>query len=127
MLFELIYFFILIFSLKYNSQSSIIGAASGMSPILGRILSLMYTAAFIWFAGIGTARFELFISTDNHNFILFETIKHIVNLLAKYLHLLASVYYYTPKMIFRQSLRQLLLLIFASICKYFEVGMGGFN
>ena len=63
MLFELIYCFILIFSLKYNSQSSIITAASGMSPILGRILSLMYIAAFIWFAGIGTARFELFIST----------------------------------------------------------------
>ena len=32
-------------------------------PLFGKILGILYTLCFIWFAGLGVSRFELFIST----------------------------------------------------------------
>ena len=63
LLFELIYCIIIIFTLKKNNNKSIIEVSSEISEMLGKAASVIYTLAFIWFAGIGTARFELFIST----------------------------------------------------------------
>ena len=63
MLIELIYCIILIFTLKMSGNSSIVTCAGKISPFASKLLAIIYTFAFIWFAGIGTARFELFIST----------------------------------------------------------------
>ncbi len=63
MLFEFLYAGIVIFTLKKNEAQSILETAKNISPNLSKILAVFYILAFIWFAGIGTARFELFIST----------------------------------------------------------------
>ena len=60
---EFIYCLILIFTIKYNEKPGLIPSAAVISPKTAAVLSVIYTLAFIWFAGIGTARFELFIST----------------------------------------------------------------
>lgn len=63
MLIEFIYAAALLYTLNKNGNKSILETAGGYSPALAKVLSIIYTLAFIWFAGIGTARFELFIST----------------------------------------------------------------
>ena len=63
MLFEFIYCIIIIFTLKKTENKGLISSVSQLSRSSGRILAVIYTLAFVWFAGIGTARFELFIST----------------------------------------------------------------
>lgn len=61
-LFELFYAFLVFVFLKYN-KSGIIKAASDLSVNTGKVIAVIYCLAFIWFSGIGTARFELFLST----------------------------------------------------------------
>ncbi len=63
MVFEILYSAILIFTLKRTEYKGIITAAREKSAAISKILAIAYTLSFIWFAGIGTARFELFIST----------------------------------------------------------------
>ncbi len=63
LIFEFIYCIILGFTLRKNGDNSIITASRDVSTALSRLLAVLYTLSFIWFAGIGTARFELFIST----------------------------------------------------------------
>ena len=63
MLFEFVYCIVIIFTLKKTENESLISFVSEKSAVAAKLLSVIYTAAFIWFAGIGTARFELFIST----------------------------------------------------------------
>lgn len=63
MLIEAVYAAILCFNLKRNNNMSIIGASAEKSRLLSRAVAVFYILAFIWFAGTGTARFELFIST----------------------------------------------------------------
>lgn len=63
MLIEFIYCLILIFTIRHNPKAGLIESAAVISPKTAAVLSVIYTLAFIWFAGIGTARFELFIST----------------------------------------------------------------
>ncbi|MBR3768379.1 MAG: GerAB/ArcD/ProY family transporter [Clostridia bacterium] len=60
---ELIFTAIVIFCLKYCGSKSIISAASDISDIFGKLVSVAYALCFIWFAGIAVSRFELFIST----------------------------------------------------------------
>ncbi len=62
-LFEILYCTVLIFTLKRTENRGIITVVKEKNEIISRILAVIYTLAFIWFAGIGTARFELFIST----------------------------------------------------------------
>lgn len=61
--FEIFYCLALIFTLRRTGNRGIINRARENSELLSRLLAVAYTLAFIWFAGIGTARFELFIST----------------------------------------------------------------
>ncbi len=61
--FELLYAAVIIYTLKKNNNKGIINAASKFSPLLSKITAVIFVLSFIWFAGIGTARFELFIST----------------------------------------------------------------
>lgn len=63
MIFEFIYAAVLISTLRKNEGKSIIEAAGTFSPFLSKVLAVIYSLSFIIFAGIGTARFELFIST----------------------------------------------------------------
>ncbi len=63
MIFEILYSAVLIFTFRRTEKKGIIGAASEKSELFSKILAVAYTLSFIWFAGIGTARFELFIST----------------------------------------------------------------
>lgn len=63
MLIEFIYAAILITTLKLNNGRSIIEASGEYSHILSSVIAVLYIFAFLWAAGIGTARFELFIST----------------------------------------------------------------
>ena len=63
MLFELMYACVLIFTLKRSGGDGIIPLIGRKSQSAARLVSVIYTLCFIWFAGIGTARFELFIST----------------------------------------------------------------
>lgn len=63
MLFEFLYSAVLIFTLKRSGGRGIISLSREASPLLSRVISVLYTLSFIWFAGIGVARFELFIST----------------------------------------------------------------
>ncbi|MBQ6898680.1 MAG: GerAB/ArcD/ProY family transporter [Clostridia bacterium] len=62
-LFEILYCGVLIFTLRRTENKGIIAAVREKSAPAARIIAVIYTLAFIWFAGIGTARFELFIST----------------------------------------------------------------
>ncbi len=61
-LFELFYSLLIFFILR-NNNSGIIKSASDFSVPLGKIIAAIYCLVFIWFAGIGVARFELFLST----------------------------------------------------------------
>lgn len=61
--FECIYATVILFIIRKNRGESIIGAARHISPHLSKITAIIFAFAFLWFAGIGTARFELFIST----------------------------------------------------------------
>ncbi len=61
--FEALYCIVLIFTLKRTRSKGIIAVTREKSAHVSRLLAIIYTLAFIWFAGIGTARFELFIST----------------------------------------------------------------
>lgn len=61
--FELFYGAVTVCTLKNNKNRGLIDAAKRLSPVLGKITAVIFTLAFIWFAGIGVARFELFIST----------------------------------------------------------------
>ncbi len=63
MLFEILYSAVIIFTLKRTGNNGIIGHIRDKSATVSKILAVIYTLSFIWFAGIGTARFELFIST----------------------------------------------------------------
>ncbi len=62
-LFEILYCGVLIFTLRRTENKGIIAAVREKSAHAARIIAVIYTLVFIWFAGIGTARFELFIST----------------------------------------------------------------
>ena len=62
-LFEVLYCLVLIFTLKRTESQGIIIPLREKSAFLSKLIAVIYTLAFIWFAGIGTARFELFIST----------------------------------------------------------------
>lgn len=62
-LIELVYASVLIFTLRKNRNRSIVEKAKDITPSLARGISIIYCLALIWFAGIGIARFELFIST----------------------------------------------------------------
>lgn len=62
-IFEFIYASIILFFLKKNKGESIITSAKRISPLFSKISAVIFASAFLWFAGIGTARFELFIST----------------------------------------------------------------
>lgn len=62
-LFEILYCIVLIFTLKRTDNRGIITVVKEKYAVISRILAVIYTLSFIWFAGIGTARFELFIST----------------------------------------------------------------
>ena len=61
--FEILYCAVLIFTLKRTENKGIITVLREKSAVTARAVAVIYTLAFIWFAGIGTARFELFIST----------------------------------------------------------------
>lgn len=61
--FEILYSAVAVYTLKKNRNKGLIDAAQRISPALGKIIAVLFTLCFIWFAGIGTARFELFIST----------------------------------------------------------------
>lgn len=61
--FELLYGAVTVYTLKKNKNRGLIDAAKRVSPVLGKITAIIFTLSFIWFAGIGAARFELFIST----------------------------------------------------------------
>ena len=63
MLFEIAFASIALYALKRTDNRSIITAAGDINRFLPRIFSVLYAFCFIWFAGIGVARFELFIST----------------------------------------------------------------
>ena len=60
---ELFYGAVTVYTLKKNEYRGLIDAAKRISPALGKITAVIFTLSFIWFAGIGAARFELFIST----------------------------------------------------------------
>ena len=61
-LFEIVYSLIIFLILRINKKGLIIETAQ-FSSILAKISSIVYCLCFIWFAGIGVARFELFLST----------------------------------------------------------------
>lgn len=63
MLIEFVYTIVLIYTHKQDKNKNLIERTKDISETPAKILALTYCAAFIWFAGIGTARFELFIST----------------------------------------------------------------
>lgn len=60
---ECIYALIILLIVKKNDNKSIISAAKNISELSAKVTSVIFSLAFLWFAGIGTARFELFIST----------------------------------------------------------------
>lgn len=61
-LFELLYALLIFLILRHN-KSGIIKTAAAHSALSGKLTALIYCLAFIWYAGIGVARFELFLST----------------------------------------------------------------
>lgn len=63
MIFEIFYSSVLIFTFRRSCGKGILTELHEKSSVLSKILAIIYTLSFIWFAGIGTARFELFIST----------------------------------------------------------------
>lgn len=63
MLIEFVFAAVLLYTLKKNDGKSLVSSVKDFSPVFSKILSVIYTLSFIWFAGIGTARSELFIST----------------------------------------------------------------
>lgn len=63
MIFEFIFLLIAVFVLKKSENEGLIKYSCRLSPFIGRVISVIYALGFIWFAGIGVARFELFIST----------------------------------------------------------------
>ncbi len=63
MLIEFFYAAVFLYTFNMNKNRSVIETAKEHSSAFAKLLSIIYTLAFIWFAGIGTARFELFIST----------------------------------------------------------------
>lgn len=63
MLIEFIYALVLVMTLKHNKNRSIVEVSVEYSSVFPKIIAVLYVFAFIWAAGIGTARFELFIST----------------------------------------------------------------
>lgn len=63
MLIEFIYAAVLLHTRSQNRNLSLIEHTAEHSAVSAKILCIVYCCAFIWFAGIGTARFELFIST----------------------------------------------------------------
>ncbi len=60
---ELIFSAIIIRILSKNHNEGLIPLTKNTSRTLGKILSILYAFCFVWFAGLGVARFELFIST----------------------------------------------------------------
>lgn len=62
-IFEFIYAAIVFFTLKKNDGQGIVYAAKNFSPLFSKIIAVIFALSFIWFSGIGTTRFELFIST----------------------------------------------------------------
>jgi hypothetical protein len=63
LIFEIIYSAFLNFAVKRTDGNGIISSLRNKNEVTAKIIAVIYTLAFIWFAGIGTARFELFIST----------------------------------------------------------------
>lgn len=63
MIFEILYSAVLIFTFRRTDKQGIINALRKNNLSAAKLLAVIYTLCFIWFAGIGTARFELFIST----------------------------------------------------------------
>ncbi len=63
MLIEFVYAAVLLYTGAAGRKGSLIERTAEHSRSAAALLALIYCAAFIWFAGIGTARFELFIST----------------------------------------------------------------
>lgn len=60
---ETVFALIALYIINKNNGKSIISVANGFSTVLAKIISVLYAFCFIWFAGVGVARFELFLST----------------------------------------------------------------
>ncbi len=61
-IFEIIYSLIIFLALHLNKRGLIYEAAQ-FSAIFAKAVAVVYCICFVWFAGIGVARFELFLST----------------------------------------------------------------
>ncbi len=63
MIFEFIFLLIAVYVLRKSENEGLIKYSCRLSPFFGKVISVIYALGFVWFAGIGVARFELFIST----------------------------------------------------------------